>query len=56
MFLTWNVHYLKLRRQKNMKNVVEVLEVGDSDRGEFKVKSSYLLNDLKNFNEISGKM
>ena len=29
----WNVHYLKLRRQKNMKNVVEVLGVGHSDSG-----------------------
>ena len=33
MFLTWNVHYLKLRRQKNIKNVVEVLGVGDKDSG-----------------------
>ena len=32
-FLTWNVHYLKLRRQKNMKNVVETLGVGHSDSG-----------------------
>ena len=29
----WNIHYLKLRRQKNMKNVVEVLGVGHSDSG-----------------------
>ena len=33
MFLTWNVHYLKLRRQKNTKNVMEVLGVGHSDSG-----------------------
>ena len=33
MFLTWNVHYLKLRKQKNMKNVAEVLGVGHSDSG-----------------------
>ena len=31
MFLTWNVNYLRLRRQKNIKNVVEVLGVGYSD-------------------------
>ena len=33
MFLACNVHYLKLKRQKNMKNVVEVLGVGHSDSG-----------------------
>ena len=44
MFLTWNAHYLKLRRQKNMKNIVEVLGVGYSDSGsdskEFKIKEN----------------
>ena len=33
MLLTWNVHYLKLRRQKSIKNVVEVLGVGDGNSG-----------------------
>ena len=33
MLLACNVHYLKLKRQKNMKNVVEVLGVGHSDSG-----------------------
>ena len=31
MIFTWNVHYLKLRRQKNMKNIVKVLGFGYSD-------------------------
>ena len=46
MFLTWNVHYLKPRRQKNMKNVVEVLEVWDSDSG-VTVESLKSKNKLK---------
>ena len=33
MLLTRNVHYLKLRKQKNMKNIVEVLGVVRSDSG-----------------------
>ena len=33
MLLTWNVHYLKLRKQKSIKNVVEVLGVGDGNSG-----------------------
>ena len=33
MFLKCNVHYLQLRRQKNMKNIVGVLEVWYSDCG-----------------------
>ena len=46
MFLTWNVHYLKPRRQKNMKNVVEVLGVWDSDSG-VTVESLKSKNELK---------
>ena len=46
MFLTWNVNYLKLRRQKNIKNVLEVLGVGDKDSGET-VESLKSKNKLK---------
>ena len=33
MFLKCNLHYLQLRRQKNIKNIVGVLEVWYSDSG-----------------------
>ena len=46
MFLRWNVHYLKLKRQKNIKNVVEVLGVGDSE-SELTVESLKSKNKLK---------
>ena len=51
MFFTWNVHYLKLRRQKNMKNIVKVLGVGHSNSvvkvGSLKSKKK--LNSKKTF-------
>ena len=48
MFLTWNVRFLKLSRQKNIKNIVEVLGVGDSD-------SELTVESLKSKNKLEPK-